>query len=338
MSRLIADGGIDDDKLKEALEISDAAGLPILRVLFHMKLVDPAMVANAIAAVTTRQVLNLDRWQRPSPLPAFNEGLCRELRVFPLAFETAEGAERLVLGMSDPSDADAGVRVAALIGRDVRSVLVDDAALTRAIARRYDPGNPALSEATSEVLLDNPLTDSEIPTTEGKPESVPDDVFASSDADSIAEKQLTKPAQKFVRDTVLAVSPFLEPGRTDLTELRPMFGKLRVCFVSSELEARLRVAADLAPLVKEAIVLEDLTKAAKAVTPNFDEIIVYDPKNDVATGVNLDRLARAARRPVVVLSDDASFEQIPCVRRRIGLPPLGPTAIAPLILEELFSR
>ena len=62
IERLLADGALDRAKLVEGEEIADGAGLPLVRVLLHMKLVAPAAVAVALSAVTERSVVHLDKF------------------------------------------------------------------------------------------------------------------------------------------------------------------------------------------------------------------------------------------------------------------------------------
>ncbi len=373
IERLLADAALDAAKLSEGQEIADGAGLPLVRVLLHMKLVEPAAVAAALSAVTGRNVVHLDKFALPpAPVASFPAALCRELRVLPLAFEAGLEGLQLVLAMSDPTDESAGSRVAELIGKNVRPLLVDDAALSRAIAKRYEeqppirpPRPPAPAGATQvdgEVLLleevDEPSKTDPTP-----PRTMTTSVerFASMRSDphpSIIDPsgevfaQLTDaPVERTVimrapsapsvppRDrTVMKRNPFLDPiSASGATEMRSIIGDARVCFVSRDARARLRVAADLAPVVHDAVVVDDLKRASEIVEKEeFDEIVLHNPKLEPQTRGFIDRMAKALQHGVVVISSEPAFSDMPSVRRRIA-PPATAAEIAGLILDGLFA-
>jgi hypothetical protein len=323
--RLFEAGHIDESRLREALEIADGAGLPLLRVLLHMKMCPAPAVAEALADVLGWGIADLDRRPLPPPpIPEFTAALCRELRVFPMFFEAnGAGGKQLVLAMADPTDSGGGEKVAALIGHDVRPVLVLDDAIARAIQERYEGAHTTPPEQTALLLVES-LT-APPPSDEG--------VFAEPKPIEPTVVMRAKPDM-----TVVTRSPFLDPSRSDETAAGSPFSKARVWFVSEDARARLRVAADLATSVHEALVFDALDRAvATAERGAPDEIVVHAPKNDVTTGIALDRLSRALGQGVVVISDDDAFALLPCVRRRLPVPSGGAPALAPLILEGFFQ-
>lgn len=430
IERLLADGAIDAATLGEGREIAEGAGLPLVRVLLHLKLVDPNGVAAALSAVTGRNVVSLDKFPLPpSPVPYFSEGICRELRVLPLAFEQGAEGPQLVLAMSDPTDQNAGERVAEITGKNVRPLLVDDAALARAIAKRYGEQPPSRSlrppppagatQLDGEVLLleevDEPSKTDPAPrestTTSAErphvaapapaPTPAPSDeadrdeddaptlkqiarhkakapiVADVPDAAAYAATKLTEPAPRLLSEpnlrindpsqevfarmndapvertvimrapaapsvlprdrTVLKRNPFLDPiSASGATEMRSVIGDARVCFVSRDARARLRVAADLAPIVHDALVMDDLKRAADiAEKEEFDEIVLHSPKPEPLTREYINRMARALGHGVVVISSELTFDDLPAVRRR--LPPATAQEIAGIILDGLFA-
>lgn len=138
--------------------------------------------------------------------------------------------------------------------------------------------------------------------------------------------------------TVMKRNPFLDPiSASGATEMRSIIGDARVCFVSRDARARLRVAADLAPVVHDALVVDDLKRASEIVEKEeFDEIVLHNPKLEPLTRAFIDRMAKALQHGVVVISSEAAFGDMPSVRRRVA-PPATAAEIAGLILDGLFA-
>jgi hypothetical protein len=137
---------------------------------------------------------------------------------------------------------------------------------------------------------------------------------------------------------VMKRNPFLDPiSASGATEMRSIIGDARVCFVSRDARARLRVAADLAPVVHDALVVDDLKRASDIVEKEeFDEIVLHNPKLEPPTRGFIDRMAAALGHGVVVISNEAAFGDMASVRRRI-VPPATAAEIAGLILDGLFA-
>lgn len=352
LDQLRGRGALDDAQLTKGREIAEGAGLPLPRALLFMRLVDPRALAEALSHVLGKKLVDLDAVVLPPPPDVgVDEALCRELRVLPLAYEQGEGGPRLVLAMSDPSDQAAGVRVAAIVQKDVRPILVDDEALSRAIDRRFEADPTLPPKEPTLMLVDLASLELDVTTDPGGPvveEPVDDASGVFADGDTERTVRTKRPAVARAQDTIRAPRPDLdapdEPSKADAsrndagkTTVSSMFKDLRVCLVADDRATRLRAQREIGPLLGALFPVESLERALLIAEEHaIDDVVVYDPKNDAPTGLLMDRLSRLCDDGIVVLSDDASFSLMPCVRVRLDAPK-EERSLRAVVLDGLFS-
>ena len=133
--RLIADKIIDEPKAQEALQQASQQQLSLVSYLVQNNIADGNQIANAIADEFGSPLFNINALSKESiPVELVDPKLIRQHHAIPLY----KRGNRLFIGVSDPTNLKAQDEIKFHTGLSTETILVEEAALSSAIARYLD--------------------------------------------------------------------------------------------------------------------------------------------------------------------------------------------------------
>ncbi len=189
--RLIADQIIQEAQAQEALQLASQQKLSLVSYLVQNKIADGNKIANAIADEFGSPLFDINALSKESiPVELVDPKLIRQHHAIPLF----KRGNRLFIGVSDPTNLKAQDEIKFHTGLSTETILVEEAALTAAIARYLDDDEAAFGNKLAN-LDDAGLEDLDI-------EAVDEDNRHQEDSADVDETPIVRFVNKVLIDAI----------------------------------------------------------------------------------------------------------------------------------------
>lgn len=189
--RLIADQIIQEAQAQEALQLASQQKLSLVSYLVQNNIADGNEIANAIADEFGSPLFDINALSKESiPVELVDPKLIRQHHAIPLF----KRGNRLFIGVSDPTNLKAQDEIKFHTGLSTETILVEEAALTAAIARYLDDDEAAFGNKLAN-LDDAGLEDLDI-------EAVDEDNRHQEDSADVDETPIVRFVNKVLIDAI----------------------------------------------------------------------------------------------------------------------------------------
>ena len=189
--RLIADQIIQEAQAQEALQLASQQKLSLVSYLVQNNIADGNKIANAIADEFGSPLFDINALSKESiPVELVDPKLIRQHHAIPLF----KRGNRLFIGVSDPTNLKAQDEIKFHTGLSTETILVEEAALTAAIARYLDDDEAAFGNKLAN-LDDAGLEDLDI-------EAVDEDNRHQEDSADVDETPIVRFVNKVLIDAI----------------------------------------------------------------------------------------------------------------------------------------
>ena len=189
--RLIADQIIQEAQAQEALQLASQQKLSLVSYLVQNNIADGNKIANAIADEFGSPLFDINALSKESiPVELVDPKLIRQHHAIPLF----KRGNRLFIGVSDPTNLKAQDEIKFHTGLSTETILVEEAALTAAIARYLDDDEAAFGNKLAN-LDDAGLEDLDI-------EAVNEDDRSQEDSTDVDETPIVRFVNKVLIDAI----------------------------------------------------------------------------------------------------------------------------------------
>ena len=189
--RLIADQIIQEAQAQEALQLASQQKLSLVSYLVQNNIADGNKIANAIADEFGSPLFDINALSKESiPVELVDPKLIRQHHAIPLF----KRGNRLFIGVSDPTNLKAQDEIKFHTGLSTETILVEEAALTAAIARYLDDDEAAFGNKLAN-LDDAGLEDLDI-------EAVNEDDRSQEDSSEVDETPIVRFVNKVLIDAI----------------------------------------------------------------------------------------------------------------------------------------
>ncbi|MDA8962794.1 type IV-A pilus assembly ATPase PilB [Pseudomonadales bacterium] len=189
--RLIADQIIEEAQAQEALQLASQQKLSLVSYLVQNNIADGNKIANAIADEFGSPLFDINALSKESiPVELVDPKLIRQHHAIPLF----KRGNRLFIGVSDPTNLKAQDEIKFHTGLSTETILVEEAALTAAIARYLDDDEAAFGNKLAN-LDDAGLEDLDI-------EAVDEENRHQEDASDVDETPIVRFVNKVLIDAI----------------------------------------------------------------------------------------------------------------------------------------
>ncbi|MDG1292573.1 MAG: ATPase, T2SS/T4P/T4SS family, partial [Pseudomonadales bacterium] len=189
--RLIADQIIEEPQAQEALQQASQQKLSLVSYLVQNNIADGHKIANAIADEFGSPLFDINALSKEAiPVELVDPKLIRQHHAIPLF----KRGNRLFIGVSDPTNLKAQDEIKFHTGLSTEAILVEEAALTAAIARYLDDDEAAFGNKLAN-LDDAGLEDLDI-------EAVDEDSRHQEDAADVDETPIVRFVNKVLIDAI----------------------------------------------------------------------------------------------------------------------------------------
>ena len=189
--RLIADQIIEEPQAQEALQQASQQKLSLVSYLVQNNIADGNKIANAIADEFGSPLFDINALSKEAiPVELVDPKLIRQHHAIPLF----KRGNRLFIGVSDPTNLKAQDEIKFHTGLSTEAILVEEAALTAAIARYLDDDEAAFGNKLAN-LDDAGLEDLDI-------EAVDEDSRHQEDAADVDETPIVRFVNKVLIDAI----------------------------------------------------------------------------------------------------------------------------------------
>lgn len=189
--RLIADQIIEEPQAQEALQLASQQKLSLVSYLVQNNIADGNKIANAIADEFGSPLFDINALSKEAiPVELVDPKLIRQHHAIPLF----KRGNRLFIGVSDPTNLKAQDEIKFHTGLSTEAILVEEAALTAAIARYLDDDEAAFGNKLAN-LDDAGLEDLDI-------EAVDEDSRHQEDTADVDETPIVRFVNKVLIDAI----------------------------------------------------------------------------------------------------------------------------------------
>jgi type IV pilus assembly protein PilB len=189
--RLIADKIIDEPKAQEALQQASQQQLSLVSYLVQNNIADGNQIANAIADEFGSPLFDINALSKEAiPVELVDPKLIRQHHAIPLY----KRGNRLFIGVSDPTNLKAQDEIKFHTGLSTETILVEEAALSSAIARYLDDEEAAFGNKLAN-LDDASLEDLDI-------EAVDEESRHQEDASDVDDTPIVRFVNKVLIDAI----------------------------------------------------------------------------------------------------------------------------------------
>ena len=189
--RLIADKIIDEPKAQEALQQASQQQLSLVSYLVQNNIADGNQIANAIADEFGSPLFDINALSKEAlPVELVDPKLIRQHHAIPLY----KRGNRLFIGVSDPTNLKAQDEIKFHTGLSTETILVEEAALSSAIARYLDDEETAFGNKLAN-LDDAGLEDLDI-------EAVDEESRHQEDASDVDDTPIVRFVNKVLIDAI----------------------------------------------------------------------------------------------------------------------------------------
>ena len=189
--RLIADKIIDEPKAQEALQQASQQQLSLVSYLVQNNIADGNQIANAIADEFGSPLFDINSLSKEAiPVELVDPKLIRQHHAIPLY----KRGNRLFIGVSDPTNLKAQDEIKFHTGLSTETILVEEAALSSAIARYLDDEETAFGNKLAN-LDDAGLEDLDI-------EAVDEENRHQEDASDVDDTPIVRFVNKVLIDAI----------------------------------------------------------------------------------------------------------------------------------------
>ena len=189
--RLIADQIIQEAQAQEALQLASQQKLSLVSYLVQNNIADGNKIANAIADEFGSPLFDINALSKESiPVELVDPKLIRQHHAIPLF----KRGNRLFIGVSDPTNLKAQDEIKFHTGLSTETILVEEAALTAAIARYLDDEEAAFGNKLDN-LDDAGLEDLDI-------EAVDENDRSQEDSSEVDETPIVRFVNKVLIDAI----------------------------------------------------------------------------------------------------------------------------------------
>jgi type IV pilus assembly protein PilB len=189
--RLIADQIIEEAQAQEALQLASQQKLSLVSYLVQNNIADGHKIASAIADEFGSPLFDINSLSKEAiPVELVDPKLIRQHHAIPLF----KRGNRLFIGVSDPTNLKAQDEIKFHTGLSTETILVEEAALTAAIARYLDDDEAAFGNKLAN-LDDAGLEDLDI-------EAVDEDSRHQEDASDVDETPIVRFVNKVLIDAI----------------------------------------------------------------------------------------------------------------------------------------
>ena len=189
--RLIADKIIDEPKAQEALQQASQQQLSLVSYLVQNNIADGNQIANAIADEFGSPLFDISALSKEAiPVELVDPKLIRQHHAIPLY----KRGNRLFIGVSDPTNLKAQDEIKFHTGLSTETILVEEAALSSAIARYLDDEETAFGNKLAN-LDDAGLEDLDI-------EAVDEESRHQEDASDVDDTPIVRFVNKVLIDAI----------------------------------------------------------------------------------------------------------------------------------------
>jgi len=189
--RLIADQIIEEAQAQEALQLASQQKLSLVSYLVQNNIADGNKIANAIADEFGSPLFDINALSKEAiPVELVDPKLIRQHHAIPLF----KRGNRLFIGVSDPTNLKAQDEIKFHTGLSTETILVEEAALTAAIARYLDDDEAAFGNKLAN-LDDAGLEDLDI-------EAVDEDSRHQEDTADVDETPIVRFVNKVLIDAI----------------------------------------------------------------------------------------------------------------------------------------
>ena len=189
--RLIADQIIEEAQAQEALQLASQQKLSLVSYLVQNNIADGNKIANAIADEFGSPLFDINALSKEAiPVELVDPKLIRQHHAIPLF----KRGNRLFIGVSDPTNLKAQDEIKFHTGLSTETILVEEAALTAAIARYLDDDEAAFGNKLAN-LDDAGLEDLDI-------EAVDEDNRHQEDTADVDETPIVRFVNKVLIDAI----------------------------------------------------------------------------------------------------------------------------------------